>query len=696
MIPTSVFADDWCGTVTGAEKEPLAGVCVSDGLNVTKTDVNGAFRLKIREEARFLFVSTPAGFRVKGEFYQRIMPQQMEYHFVLEPWAASAGKTVRFIQISDVEQQEGELSWLETIQKYLRENPCAFLISTGDICYRKGLEFNAKHVSQEALGVPVYHTVGNHDLVSGKYGEECYESLFGPSWYSFNAGTVHFVVTPMPGGDRRPSYTTDQIIQWMKNDLAQLKPDTPVIMFQHTTPTKRLSVPETYFYGNLDLKKINLKAWLFGHYHTSIFYTDPESGITFGSVAPPNKGGIDHSPASFYVYTADSAGIQTIETRNSFWSGQAFPAPISVFQEATCLTHLWSANAGANIFFGEPISCETGVIVATADDGNRANCAVISFDEKGGVRWKTSVSNSVKCALAADAHRVYAVDQAGSVYSLDIHTGKILWRDDPGAQPVSMMVAPVVKDGVLYAGQGKTLTAYDTQTGQYLWRNLSRDDGEGTTARLRMMGDILLASSNWRALYAYDAKTGKLLWRAAHDHLRFRSSAPVPFKDKDGKDCILVSNNKACQTVNLQNGSLIQSVTAAQNLQTASSPLVFENLILVGSADFGLCAYDAQTLEFLWNVKTEKNLIYTVPYVVPVQASVEATPMRVGKNVIFGALDGNLYVVAPSRQEGKILQKIALGAPVLSAVSLSEDGNVLYVSDFGGNVHAFLVNSDPQ
>ena len=36
------------------------------------------------------------------------------------------------------------------------------------------------------LGVPTYSCVGNHDLRAGKYGEELWQSHFGPSWYSFD------------------------------------------------------------------------------------------------------------------------------------------------------------------------------------------------------------------------------------------------------------------------------------------------------------------------------------------------------------------------------------------------------------------------------------------------------------------------------------------------------------------------------
>ena len=56
-----------------------------------------------------------------------------------------------------------------------------------------------KHIegmNTETMGVPVRYIIGNHDYVDGKYGEELFESIYGPVWYSFEVGNVHYIVTP--------------------------------------------------------------------------------------------------------------------------------------------------------------------------------------------------------------------------------------------------------------------------------------------------------------------------------------------------------------------------------------------------------------------------------------------------------------------------------------------------------------------
>ena len=83
------------------------------------------------------------------------------------------------------------------------------------------------------MGVPVFYCIGNHDLVKGKSGEELYEDIYGPVYYSFDVGNVHYIVTLMLGGDYRPGYTKENVYWWLKNDLAQIPSGKPIIVFNH-------------------------------------------------------------------------------------------------------------------------------------------------------------------------------------------------------------------------------------------------------------------------------------------------------------------------------------------------------------------------------------------------------------------------------------------------------------------------------
>ena len=85
------------------------------------------------------------------------------------------------------------------------------------------------------MGVPVRYVIGNHDYVAGKYGEALFESIYGPVWYSFDVGNVHYVVTRSRPVRTMPLATIkNDRWKWLENDLANVEPGMKVVMFNHT------------------------------------------------------------------------------------------------------------------------------------------------------------------------------------------------------------------------------------------------------------------------------------------------------------------------------------------------------------------------------------------------------------------------------------------------------------------------------
>ena len=158
--------------------------------------------------------------------------------------------------------------WVTDLQQYVKNEKPAFLIHTGDICYEPGLKMHNQVVNAETMNCPVYYCIGNHDLVKGNYGEELYESIYGPTWYSFDIGNIHYVVTPIDHGDNPTDYTQRDVYNWLKNDLAMMKKDQSLILFNHDLFTPG----DTFVFKAdnehiLDFRTFNTKAQLYGHMH---------------------------------------------------------------------------------------------------------------------------------------------------------------------------------------------------------------------------------------------------------------------------------------------------------------------------------------------------------------------------------------------------------------------------------------------
>ena len=192
-----------------AEGRGLPGVVVSDGRNCAVTDAKGRYELAAMDDSRFVFVSTPSGYLPPVEegtvpvFYKEIKGEGT-YDFTLGKNPVDDRKHVCIVQ-SDVqliseENLEVYDVLLDDIMAY-RENfkgMDVFGLDCGDIVGDTPSLFPAYRQTASRLGMPVYRVIGNHDM--DYYGRTfetstgTFEENFGPAYYSFNRGKVHYIV----------------------------------------------------------------------------------------------------------------------------------------------------------------------------------------------------------------------------------------------------------------------------------------------------------------------------------------------------------------------------------------------------------------------------------------------------------------------------------------------------------------------
>jgi hypothetical protein len=95
------------------------------------------------------------------------------------------------------------------------------------------------------LGIPVYNVPGNHDMnfdaPDDRSALETFRRTFGPEYYSFDYGQVHFVVLDnieyrgaKPRGNSGYIEKIDpRQIAWLKNDLAPVPKDRLIVLSMH-------------------------------------------------------------------------------------------------------------------------------------------------------------------------------------------------------------------------------------------------------------------------------------------------------------------------------------------------------------------------------------------------------------------------------------------------------------------------------
>lgn len=783
-------------------KTPLANVMVTDGQNVVKTDKNGKFTLPGYSKTRFITITTPAGYSTP-QYYIPINDIIKSYDFSLRVNDKTKNREHSFIQITDTEiHGTGVGIWASYLRDYIHNEQPAFLIHTGDICYDNGLKMHIKVVNSETMNCPVYYGIGNHDLTKGAYGEELFESIYGPTWYSFDVGNTHYIMTPMAGGDHAPSYDKQEVYNWLKNDLAMIGKDKSLIVFNHDILTTEDDfIWKTNNNESLNFRDYNIKAWIYGHWHYN--YIRNQNGVYTICTSTIDKGGIDHSSSAFRVINVDKNDNISTHLRYAFikpqvnivspLNGQNSPMlisgklPISIntynsvsetkqvkyslyeadnnkeissgnineqltdwnwYQEINLPPNLinkklklditaeynnlqtantsstfvykgdykkitlgdnwstllknaqhtgnndsgskdnfkqlvWINNVRTNIFMSSPLIADSKVFVGSIDDNMSKQASISAYDAHTGKSlWKYQTRNSIKNTIAYENGIVVTQDAASNLYAIDATTGKLKWE-----QKLILEAFPytceglTISNGVVYAGTGKGLAAYQLETGNLIWRNSEWQKNEAATTTLTVAGNVLISASQWNGLYANDIKTGKFLWKITENGMSDRGASPVY---TDGK--LYITSRKHLFIIDPKDGTILQQKEVSANLDATSTPLVTKEEIIFGTADKGVIALDKETLAIKWNLQTYPSLIFTAPYTTTPSATVETSIVGAKNTIYFGASDGYLYTVNAST--GLIINKINLGAPILNTVAIS--GNLLVATDYSGNIYGFV------
>ncbi len=268
LRPAQVLADPYGALVRPAETRPvrirgivraddgraLGGVGVSDGFDVVETGSDGRFELVSRFERGFVHVSAPAGFEIPrggdgtARLFRPILAAQggeMEATFELARLPDSdprhAALMLPDIQTEDAyEMQRFIDETVPDLRDTIQTLPSDVVgISCGDILF-DDLSMYPDYIGGVArTGVPFFQCVGNHDLdfdgASDEASTETFSRHFGPRYYSFDRGQVHYVVLDdvLWHGGGYIGYLGYEQLHWLEADLARVEPGSPVIVATH-------------------------------------------------------------------------------------------------------------------------------------------------------------------------------------------------------------------------------------------------------------------------------------------------------------------------------------------------------------------------------------------------------------------------------------------------------------------------------
>ncbi|WP_051536236.1 metallophosphoesterase N-terminal domain-containing protein [Marinilabilia salmonicolor] len=290
------------GKVISEDGDPIAGVQVTDGYNFVQTKADGTYALEIFPEAAFVYITTPPGYEApekKGvvKFYYPLNASDQNkrtYDFVLKKIEDDYEHT--FIALADVQVfRDEEFPMLNEAVKDIQKHIDSYslkeplhLMDLGDLVFDR-MDFFPEYIaSLEKTGKPVFRVVGNHDInLNNRSNAETtrsYKKYFGPDYYAFNRGEIHYVVLNDVFYLGREyfymGYLTEQQLSWLEKDLEYVEPGSTVVVAVHIPTTRRNEKEEGFRYDRISSSLVNNNAlWkilsdynvhlLSGHTHTS-------------------------------------------------------------------------------------------------------------------------------------------------------------------------------------------------------------------------------------------------------------------------------------------------------------------------------------------------------------------------------------------------------------------------------------------
>lgn len=283
-----------------SEMSGLPDVVVTDGYQCVVTGNDGSYRLTPHRNAKFIYISTPAGYLPDEEmqvphFYFQIDYGRKQYDFSLKRNPVDDTRQLllvsadpQFYKVGNFERYAGVVDDMIQLKKGYHDRDILG-IDCGDLVGDRP-ELYPLYIEQlSRTGIPIYRMPGNHDLRFGgrttETSTERYEKIFGPDHYSFNRGEVHYVILNNVfylGRDYfYMGYIDDKTFTWLEQDLAHVPEGSTIMLSMHIPARLDEAVkPFQYNSGAISAQTINIaslfemlkpyKVHLFtGHMHSN-------------------------------------------------------------------------------------------------------------------------------------------------------------------------------------------------------------------------------------------------------------------------------------------------------------------------------------------------------------------------------------------------------------------------------------------
>lgn len=302
------------------------------------------------------------------------------------------------------------------------------------------------------------------------------------------------------------------------------------------------------------------------------------------------------------------------------------------------------------------------------------------------VRWLFKAEGVTNLTPAADNERAYMPLSNGSIVSVRLSDGGLIWKSDIGG---TLSASPAVDNKNVFVASESLPTpksVYPQATG--VLRALSRQSGLTSWMRtlpspvrgvINVNAQTLFVTSSDGRLYALRKETGEIRW------IKYSSSPFSTINLLDGQTLYASDTYGDILAIELENGKTLWRYRTRKPLR--ASVAVYGNMVYAGTADGFVYAIDRTTGRLRWRVRTG--------------AAIQAV-LAGEKWVLATSLDNFVYCLSP--QNGAKVWKrqlagrvtappLVLNNHVLLAPLVGDECVVLNLED-GKKVNSIYVGED--
>ena len=241
-----VFRDSNGNGVMDAGEQGIAGILVSNQKEIVKTSADGKYEISVQGR-KTVYVVKPSDYGI-AKYYVNIEELKDGRHdFAMVPKAVK--KEFKTLMVGDPQMRTDTVlhCFQEDIVTEMLNYDVDFAMILGDVADNDLSIYPKEKMLVSKLPYPVYRVFGNHDTDYKAASVEDQAGVFinhyGPDYYSFNEGDVHFIVLDniyYQGWDneknKQGSYfgaLSETQYNWLEADLSHVGNDKLLVLCMH-------------------------------------------------------------------------------------------------------------------------------------------------------------------------------------------------------------------------------------------------------------------------------------------------------------------------------------------------------------------------------------------------------------------------------------------------------------------------------